>query len=159
MLGSALHRKSPKLCIPLHSLWGVFLLDASIQVAIKTAVLWHRINSASLAASCAVSIVMSRHWLAVMVSQRRICDAHGCYCSAKNQLGEICHGTSSVSGCYRRVEDWFTLPQIPSRFLGCASHRPTNTAGMEELLVLWWLRPTLPIIQLVSAIALAVSPR
>jgi hypothetical protein len=31
-----------------------------------------------------------------------------------------------------RVEDWITLPQIPSRFLECASHRPNNTVTIGE---------------------------
>jgi hypothetical protein len=44
------------------------------------------VNAASLAASCDISILMSRNWLALMGSQRWICDARGCNCSAKNQL-------------------------------------------------------------------------
>lgn len=76
-------------------------LRASIPVAIKTAHPWDRINAASLAASCAVFILM-RHRRAFMDSQCRSCDAHGCHCGAKNQLGEICHDSSSSSGQTRR---------------------------------------------------------
>src|SRR5215831_14352057 len=72
-------------------------LVRQLPVAIKTAHPWDRINAASLAASCAVSILM-RHRRAFMDSQCRSCDAHGFHCGAKNQLGEICHDFSSSSG-------------------------------------------------------------
>src|SRR5215469_10199932 len=47
------------------------------------------INSASLGASCDISI--SGSWLALMGSQCWGCDAHCYNCSAKNQLCDICH--------------------------------------------------------------------
>jgi hypothetical protein len=49
------------------------------------------VNAASLAASCDISILISRNWLASMGSQCWSCDVHGCNRSAKNQLCNICH--------------------------------------------------------------------
>ena len=91
------------------------LARASIPVAIKTARPWDRINAASLAASCAVCILM-RHRCAFMDSQCRSCDAHGCHCGAKNQLGEICHDSHFLSPFAHR----FQLPDRLSTSLDSA---------------------------------------
>jgi hypothetical protein len=68
------------------------LARASIPVAIKTARPWNRINAASLAASCAVCILM-RHRRAFMDSQCRSCDAHGCHCGQRGNNRESFRGS------------------------------------------------------------------
>src|SRR5262249_59012524 len=80
------------------------------------------VNVASLAASCDVSVAMSRNLLALMGSQSWGYDARGCNCGAKNRLLDICHvllrgWVNKTMPCYRRAEDGVTLPKFHHAFL------------------------------------------